>query len=70
MDQRSIFDLSPEEKPRLVEDLWDDLAAEPENIPLLDWQIEELERREANLKKHPEQLSAWEDVKARIRVQR
>jgi hypothetical protein len=29
----SVFDLSPSEKLQLVEDLWDDLAATPEQIP-------------------------------------
>ena len=37
----SIFDLSPAEKLQLVEDLWDDLASSPEDIPVHDWQIEE-----------------------------
>lgn len=38
----SIFDLSPSEKLQLVEDLWDDLAATPTDIPVYDWQVEEL----------------------------
>ena len=33
MDSTSVFDLSPNEKLQLVEDLWDDLAANPEEIP-------------------------------------
>jgi hypothetical protein len=33
----SIFDLSPAEKLQLVEDLWDDLAATPEVVPVHDW---------------------------------
>jgi len=31
----SIFDLSPSEKLQLVEDLRDDLAATPEDVPVL-----------------------------------
>ena len=50
---RSIFDLSPAEKLQLVEDLWDDLAANSENVPIHDWQIREVERRRANLEKNP-----------------
>jgi hypothetical protein len=38
MNPASIFDLSPAEKLQLVEDLWDDLAAVPEMVPVLDWQ--------------------------------
>ena len=30
----SVFELSPSEKLQLVEDLWDDLAATPSDVPL------------------------------------
>jgi putative addiction module component (TIGR02574 family) len=53
MNSASIFDLSPSEKLQLVEDLWDDLAAEPEAVPVHDWQKQELARRKANLLKNP-----------------
>ena len=49
MSDDSIFDLSPAEKLQLVEDLWDDLAATPAEVPIHDWQKEELARRKANL---------------------
>ena len=64
---RSIFDLSPAEKLQLVEDLWDDLAANSENVPIHDWQIREVERRRTNLEKNPSSGVLWEDVKRRIR---
>jgi putative addiction module component (TIGR02574 family) len=64
----SIFDLSPSEKLQLVEDLWDDLAATPEAVPVHDWQIEELERRKANLAKNPGSGLAWDEVKRRVRA--
>jgi len=63
----SVFDLSPAEKLQLVEDLWDDLAATPEAIPVHDWQRQELARRKANLQKNPASGLAWEDVKRRVR---
>lgn len=63
----SVFDLSPAEKLQLVEDLWDDLAATPEDVPIPDWQIQELERRKANLTHNPASGLAWEEVKRRIR---
>ena len=50
----SIFDLSPPEKLQLVEDLWDDLAAVPSEVPIHDWQKGELARRKANLMRNPE----------------
>ena len=63
----SVFDLNPSEKLQLVQDLWDDLAATPEAIPVHDWQKEELDRRKANLQKNPASGLTWEEVKHRIR---
>jgi putative addiction module component (TIGR02574 family) len=67
MTTDSIFNLSPPEKLQLVEDLWDDLAASPTDVPIHDWQIEELARRKANLLSKPASGLSWQDVKARIR---
>ena len=63
----SIFDLSPSEKLQLVEDLWDDLAATPEAVPVHDWHQEELARRKANLMQHPASGLTREDVQRRVR---
>ncbi|MDP2982658.1 MAG: addiction module protein [Candidatus Latescibacter sp.] len=63
----SIFDLSPSEKLQLVEDLWDDLAATQEAIPVHNRQKEELARRKANLMKSPASGLMWEEVKRRVR---
>ncbi len=67
MNTDSIFDLSPPEKLQLVEDLWDDLAASPSEVPVHDWQKEELERRKANLTSKPASRLSWEEVKEKIR---
>ena len=67
MSTNSIFDLSPSEKLQLVEDLWDDLATTPSDVPVQDWQKEELARRKANLMSKPASGLSWEEVKARIR---
>lgn len=63
----SIFDLSPPEKLQLVEDLWDDLAATPQAVPVHEWQKQELAKRKSNLLNHPASGLSWEDVKRRIR---
>jgi putative addiction module component (TIGR02574 family) len=63
----SVFDLTPPEKLQLVEDLWDDLAATPQDVPVHDWQIEELARRKANLASNPAAGLEWEEVKRRVR---
>ena len=63
----SIFDLSPSEKLQLVEDLWDDLAATPSEVPVHEWQKEELARRKSNLLNKPALGLSWDEVKRRIR---
>ena len=64
----SVFDLSPAEKLQLVEDLWDDLAASPTEVPVHDWQKEELARRKANLMNNPASGLSWDEVKQRVRT--
>ena len=66
-DDVSIFNLSPPEKLQLVEDLWDDLAANPSEVPVHDWQRKELVRRKASLMRKPASGLLWDDVKRRIR---
>ena len=63
----TIFELSPSEKLQLVEDLWDDLAATPEAVPVHDWQKQELARRKENLQKNPALGLTWEEVQRRVR---
>lgn len=63
----SVFDLNSAEKLQLVMDLWDDLAANPENVPVHDWQLEELARRAAKFEQNPDSGISWEEVKRRIR---
>ena len=63
----SVFDLSPPEKLQLVEDLWDDLASVPAEVPIHDWQKEELARRKANLMSNPATGLSWDEVKRRVR---
>ncbi len=69
MNSTSVFDLSPTEKLQLVEDLWDDLAATPEAVPIHEWQKQELTRRKANLLSNPAAGLSWEVVKRRVRSQ-
>jgi putative addiction module component (TIGR02574 family) len=68
MNSASIFDLSPSEKLQLVEDLWDDLAAEPETVPVHEWQKQELARRKANLAANPASGRSWDEMKLNIRA--
>lgn len=65
-DRPTVFDLSPAEKLQLVQDLWDDLAADPAAIPVEEWQQQELDRRKENLRQHQGSGLTWEAVKRRI----
>lgn len=55
------------ERLQLVEDLWDSLAEVESDVPVSQWQQDELARREEYFLKNPSCTSSWEDVKARIR---
>jgi len=67
MDTDSLSDLTPPETLQLVEDLWDDLAAQPSDVPIHDWQKAELDRRKTNLSNNTAPNLPLPDVKARIR---
>ncbi len=69
-DVTSVFDLSPAEKLQLVEDLWDDLAAAPDAVPVHEWQKRELDRRKAKLAENPGSVRTWDHVKRRVRGER
>ena len=58
--------LSPSDKLTLVTELWDDLASNPEDIPITPEQIAEVDRRLEEYRKNPDLGSTWEEVKARI----
>ena len=62
-----VFELTLSEKLQLVEDLWDSIASDPDQIPMLDWQKKELVRRRAAHLQNPDSGSAWETAKERIR---
>ena len=58
--------LSPSEKLALVSELWDDLAAHPDRVPVTPEQIAELDRRMEAYRQDPTQVTTWEAVKARL----
>ena len=62
-----VFELSISEKLQLLEDLWDSISVVPDQLPVLDWQKDELDKRKAAYLKNPDSGSSWESVKARIR---
>lgn len=62
-----VFELTLSEKLQLVEDLWDSIATDPTDVPVLEWQKEELGRRKAAYLEDPTSGSSWEAAKERIR---
>ena len=62
-----ILELPVAERVRLVEAIWDSIAAAPDTLPLTQWQREELDRRLAEFEADPGSGATFEDVFARIR---
>jgi len=58
-----ILRLPPEERIELLGEAWDAIAASPEDVPIPEWHVEELERRlaEPNVK-----YVSWEEVRDRL----
>ncbi len=58
-----LFELSCAERLQLVKDLWDSIAKETDQIPVPDWQIEEVERIRIKAEQNPESLESWDSVR-------
>lgn len=64
-----LFKLARAERLQLVEDLWDSIAREDEQVPVTDSQREELRLRKQRFLAHPASGRSWEQVKQRARAQ-
>jgi putative addiction module component (TIGR02574 family) len=60
-----IETLSVDDRLRIVEAIWDSIAAEPENLPLTEEQRLELDRLLADHESTPDEGIPWDEVKAR-----
>lgn len=58
--------LSPAEKLAMVGELWDDIASQPANIPVSREIVEELDRRMAHFREHPEEFTTWEAIQEKV----
>ena len=63
----NIGDLSPEERLRLIEELWDSLNEEPKTVSLTSAQREELDRRLDDLERSGPEGIPWDQVLQQIR---
>lgn len=61
-----ILSLSVAERIQLVEDVWDSIAAEPEELPFSDEVMQELDRRLAEHAANPGAGRPWAEIKARL----
>jgi putative addiction module component (TIGR02574 family) len=64
-----IDQLSTAQRILLVEEIWDSIAAEAEEMPLTAAQKQDLEHRIGSHNDNPNAGSSWEDVRARLRAQ-
>lgn len=63
----NIDELNPEERLRMIEELWDSLSGQPERVPLTDAQRQELDRRLDDLERSGPAGIPWEEVLSQIR---
>ena len=61
----AILRLSVPERIQIVEDIWDSIAATPEQLPLTDGQRTELDRRLEAHEADPSSALPWDEVHAR-----
>jgi len=59
--------LSVAEKVQVVQELWDQIAASPESLPVPAWHRAELEKRQAEWASSPDPGVDWDVVKKRLR---
>ena len=60
-----ILRLPPDERLRLVEEIWDSLAATAERVPVPEWHRQELDRRLAD--RSEQATLSWPEVRSRLR---
>ncbi|MBW3540010.1 MAG: addiction module protein [Planctomycetes bacterium] len=60
--------LTVEERIVLVEELWDSIAADGDDLPLTQAQQDDLQRRLDAYRDDPKAGSPWDEVKARLRA--
>ena len=63
----AVSALSPPEKMLLASELWEQLSATETEKPLTRHQISELDRRMEHYRKHPNEVTTWDEIKARDR---
>ena len=65
-DIPALREASIESKLELVEELWAEITAKSNTVPLPEWHVRELDRSWAEYQANPEEGSTWEEARARI----
>ena len=66
LTHQEIEQLSVAERVQLAEEIWDTIAATPEQLPVTEAQRAELDRRLALHEREPGQATPWEEVRAKL----
>jgi putative addiction module component (TIGR02574 family) len=67
MKDLGIDRLSIADRIVLVQEIWDSIADNPQEVPLSEEMKQVLDRRIAALEANPNDVLTWEDIKAHIR---
>lgn len=67
-DQVNVEQLTPEERLRLLERIWESLSGTPESIPITNAQRQELDRRLDDMESHGSEGIPWQEVLRQIRA--
>jgi len=62
-----ILRLPPEERVQLLGEAWDAVSAAPEDVPVPEWHLKELEKR---LSEPEPRYVSWEELRARLKGSR
>jgi putative addiction module component (TIGR02574 family) len=65
-DIPQLRQLSRSEKILLVQQLWDEIAAESDDFPLQPWHEQALAEAQAEYQANPREGAPWAEVKARL----
>ncbi|MCB9664443.1 MAG: addiction module protein [Alphaproteobacteria bacterium] len=68
MSTAAFDSMTADEQIAHVQDLWDRIAARPEDIRVSEAWREELARRSADLEAHPDAVIPWDELRAEIRA--
>jgi putative addiction module component (TIGR02574 family) len=60
-----ILRLPADQRLKLVEDIWDSIAASPDSVPVQDWHRIELDKRLADPSERATQ--SWDEVRDRLK---